>query len=196
MTSLLLPVPWDFKRMDSTGSFGQIPPRGHIQGHIVFVPKKKDNDLAIGGTERCTRETIITHHFTMGIGKPSTVQTSLTEVFSYTVCDLSLTKNCGPLIIGPSYTYLSSLFFFIYPESVSINLFEWHKKSLLDRCEFGYEGKSRGSYHFLHMDVCFVLISLLHCLWAKDKKRSQTYSRGFLYTFTICQEAVSSAAFT
>lgn len=51
MTSLLLTVPWDFKRIDSTGSFGQIPPRGHIQGHIVFVPKRKDNDLAIGGTD-------------------------------------------------------------------------------------------------------------------------------------------------
>lgn len=73
--------------------------------------------------QMCTRETIITHHFTMGIGKPSTVQKSLTEAFSYTVCDLSLTRNCGPLIIGPSYTYLSSLFFFIYPESININLF-------------------------------------------------------------------------
>ncbi|CAG05696.1 unnamed protein product [Tetraodon nigroviridis] len=58
----------------------------------------------------------------MGIGKPSTVQKSLTEAFSYTVCDLSLTRNCGPLIIGPSYTYLSSLFFFICQESVNINL--------------------------------------------------------------------------
>lgn len=119
----------------------------------------------------------------MGIGKPSTVQKSLTELFSYTVCDLSLTRKCGPLIIGPSYTYLSSLFFFIYPDSVRINLFEWHKKkSLLDRCEFGYEGKSRGSYHFLHMDVCFVLISLLHRLWAKDKKKkSDLQSRFSVY---------------
>lgn len=56
------------------------------------------------------------------------------------------------------------------------------KKSLLDRCEFGYEGKSRGSYHFLHMDVCFVLISLLHRLWAKDKKKkSDLQSRFSVY---------------
>lgn len=51
MTSLLLTVPWNFKRMDSTCSFSQIPSGGNIQNHIVFVPKKKDSDLAIGGAD-------------------------------------------------------------------------------------------------------------------------------------------------
>lgn len=54
----------------------------------------------------------LTNHLTMGKGKPSTVQKSLTEVFSYTVWDLSLARKCGPLTMGPSYTYFSVAFFF------------------------------------------------------------------------------------
>lgn len=51
MASLLLTVPWDFKRMDSTSSFGQVPSGGNIQNHIVFVPKWKDGNLTIGGAD-------------------------------------------------------------------------------------------------------------------------------------------------
>lgn len=53
-----------------------------------------------------------TDHLTMGKGKPSTVQKSLTEAFSYTVWDLSLARKWGPLTIGPSYTYFSVAFVF------------------------------------------------------------------------------------
>ncbi len=48
------------------------------------------------------------------MGKPSTVQKSLTEAFSNTVWDLSLARKFGPLIIGPSRTYLSNIFMLIY----------------------------------------------------------------------------------
>lgn len=51
MSSLLFTVPWDFNRMDSTGSFGQVPSGGNIQYHIIFVPKRKDSDLTIGGAD-------------------------------------------------------------------------------------------------------------------------------------------------
>lgn len=44
-------VPWDFKRMDSTGVFDQVPSRGNIQDHIVFVPRGKDRELATGGAD-------------------------------------------------------------------------------------------------------------------------------------------------
>lgn len=37
--------------MDSTGSFGQVPSRGNVQDHIIFVPKRKDNDLTIGDAD-------------------------------------------------------------------------------------------------------------------------------------------------
>lgn len=53
---------------------------------------------------------VSTNHFTTGVGKPSTVQKILTGVFSNTVWDLSLVRNCGPLIMGPSRTYLSNIF--------------------------------------------------------------------------------------
>ena len=55
-----------------------------------------------------------THHFTIGVGKPSTVQKSLIWVFSNTVWDLSLARNFGPLIIGSSRTYLSAIFVLTY----------------------------------------------------------------------------------
>lgn len=50
------------------------------------------------------------YHFTTGMGKPSTVTKSLTGVFSNTVWDLSLTRKCGPLIMGSSRTYLLPIF--------------------------------------------------------------------------------------
>lgn len=47
-----LTVPYDFKRMDSTCRFNQVPSRGNIQDDIVFVPKKKDKDLTAGDVDK------------------------------------------------------------------------------------------------------------------------------------------------
>lgn len=51
-----------------------------------------------------------TNHLTCGVGYPSTVQNSFTRLFSNTVCDLSLVRNLGPLIIDDSRMYFSGIF--------------------------------------------------------------------------------------
>lgn len=39
----VFPIPWDLQRMGSTCSYNQVLSRGHVQDHIIFIPKTEED---------------------------------------------------------------------------------------------------------------------------------------------------------
>lgn len=113
-TTVPITVPGNLQGVASTFGCYQIPSRGNVQNHTIFVPVRKENysfatEFYFSLTQ-CGCYLCLIYHLTNGKGKPSTVQKSLMGVFSYTVWDLSRTTKLGPLIIGSSRTYFSFIF--------------------------------------------------------------------------------------